>query len=224
MNLIDMLGRRLFPALVALAAAAGIARAEPVPDFLVAKPDLGDPFFEQSVVLMLPPPAIPLIAGVIINKPTTLSVKQIFPKASGLAAPSDMVYFGGPVEPDAVLMVRRTSAPIKNERHVFADLYLTVDPNDISTLLQSKDLDRANLRLFRGYSQWGRDQLRAEKMEGSWDEVPANPELVFTSNPKQLWRQLSERARYLRVNAPYEDLPEILPCSFGFRLEPLNSR
>ncbi len=181
-----------------------VARCEDEPDFLVAKPTLEDPLFEQSVILMVPAPAVTLVAGLIINKPTTIPVKRVFPRSIDLPDSSDTVYFGGPVEPEAALMVRRTAAPIASEVHVFGNLYLSVDPKDIATILKDPHLDKTNVRLFLGYSQWGQDQLRAEKMEGSWYEVPAHPEMVFTSTPKALWNELVDRARFLRVNAANE--------------------
>ena len=58
---------------------------------LIAMPQMEDPRFEHSVVFLFSHSAEEGAMGVIINKPTTLSVKQIFPKASGLTAPGDMV-------------------------------------------------------------------------------------------------------------------------------------
>lgn len=171
------------------------------PDFLVAKPTISDPLFEESVILMVPPQAVSLVDGVIINKPTAIPVKRVFPNSVDLDGASGAVYFGGPVEPEAALMVRSTQTPAKGERHVFADLYMTVDPRQIAQILRDPHLDKAKVRVFLGYSQWGQDQLRAEKMEGSWYEVPAHPELVFTQTPKTLWNKLVDRARFIRVNA-----------------------
>src|SRR5215813_2699199 len=44
--------------------------------FLVATPDLRDPLFSQTVVVMIPQTEIqiPLVVGLIINKPTQISV------------------------------------------------------------------------------------------------------------------------------------------------------
>jgi putative transcriptional regulator len=181
------------------------ARAEDVQKFLVARPSLNDPLFGQSVILMLPPPANPVVAGVIINKPTAIPVKQVYPRAVDLKDPSDVVYFGGPVEPEATLLLRRTSSPTQDERHVFGDLYVSVDPRNIAAILKDPNLDRSNLRLFLGYSQWGVSQLQAEKMDGSWYDLPATADLVFTSKPRELWHELARHANYLKVKATPSD-------------------
>src|SRR5262249_21687093 len=51
--------------------------------FLVAKPDLKDPFFKESVVLMLPSSLVQgggLVVGVIVNRPAKIALSTIFPE------------------------------------------------------------------------------------------------------------------------------------------------
>jgi putative transcriptional regulator len=177
-------------AVIVAALSAGTASADD-PNFLVARPELGDPLFDQSVILMLPPVVIPqLVEGVIINKPTTIGVKKAFPHSLELPNAADVIYFGGPVELDATLMVRRTSSPTEDEHRVFADLYLSVGPNNIAAILKDPHLDKANVRIFQGYSQWDIDQLHDEKARGSWYEVPVSADAVFSASPTQLWNEL----------------------------------
>ncbi len=186
---------RLAIAVMVVALSAGSASADE-PNFLVARPQLGDPLFEQSVILMLPPQIIPqMVEGIIINKPTTIGVKKAFPHSVDLPNTADVIYFGGPVELDATLMVRRTSRPTQDDHHVFGDLYLSVDPNDIAAILKGPHLDKANVRVFQGYSQWAIDQLRNEKAQGSWYEVPVNADAVFSTSPAHLWDELVAKGR-----------------------------
>jgi putative transcriptional regulator len=173
------------------------------PYFLVARPALGDPLFEQSVILMLPPQIIPqMVEGVIINKPTTIGVKKAFPHSVDLPDAADVIYFGGPVELDVTLMVRRTSSPTHDDHRVFGDLYLSVDPKDIAAILKDPRLDKANVRVFQGYSQWALDQLRNEKAQGSWYEVPVNADAVFSASPAHLWDELVAKGRMPKVEPP----------------------
>src|ERR1700756_3322361 len=63
-------------AVMVVALSVGTASADE-PNFLVARPELDDPLFGQSVILMLPKEIMPqLVEGVIINKPTTIGVKK----------------------------------------------------------------------------------------------------------------------------------------------------
>jgi putative transcriptional regulator len=193
---------RLAIAVMVVALSAGSASADE-PNFLVARPQLGDPLFEQSVILMLPPQIIPqMVEGIIINKPTTIGVKKAFPHSVDLPNAADVIYFGGPVELDATLMVRRTSSPTQDDHHVFGDLYLSVDPNDIAAILKDPHLDKGNVRVFQGYSQWAIDQLRNEKAHGSWYEVPVNADAVFSTSPAHLWDELVAKGRMPEVEPP----------------------
>ena len=200
----------------ALAMMSGsIARADDEPPtFLVAKPDLPDPLFAESVVLMLPQPAIPIVAGVIINKPTTIPVKRAFPSSVDLKDASNSVFFGGPVDLDSMLLVRRTSKPAKDERRIFGDLYLSVDSNRIAEILKDPALDTTNVRVFQGYSEWSVPQLAREKREDSWYDVPVQAASVFTSDPLQLWQQMVARAKVQEVKASPPDLFRVLLVAF----------
>jgi putative transcriptional regulator len=194
---------------IVAALSAGTASADD-PTFLVARPELDDQIFEQSVILMLPPAVIPqLVEGVIINKPTTIGVKKAFPDSLGLPKAADVIYFGGPVELDATLMVRRTSSPTEDEHRVFADLYLSVGSNNIAAILKDPHLDKANIRIFQGYSQWDVDQLHDEKARGSWYEVPVSADAVFSASPTQLWNELVAKGH----------MPNVEPQSGGSLLK-----
>ena len=179
-------------------------RAGEVPSFLVAKTSLNDPLFQRSVILMFPASITPLVAGVIIIKPTTIPVKRVFTGSIDLESPYDVIYFGGPVDMESSLLIRETSEPTKSEIHILKNLYLSSDPKQIAQLLKSRDSGQSHMRVFLGYSQWTKDQLEAEKMEDSWYQVPARPELLFSDVPSDLWKQLVDSARLLKVNTRAE--------------------
>ena len=93
---------------------AASAHAQPplvVPSLLVSTPDLDDPVFAQSVILLLPGGEPPLMAGVIINQPTTIPISALLPDAPERLG-DVTAYFGGPVEMNApVVLARAATAP-----------------------------------------------------------------------------------------------------------------
>jgi putative transcriptional regulator len=176
------------------------------PFFLVATRDLVDPLFRESVILILPPTQIPLVAGLIINKPTTIPVRKLFPEARALKNQADNTYFGGPVDTTEPSLLIRTSQPFGKATPVFDDVRAITDPGSIADLL--KDPRPAqDIRLFIGRAQWMTDQLHAEVLRGSWYVVPAKAEPVFSPDPKSVWRTLVERAQLQEVDATRFALP-----------------
>jgi putative transcriptional regulator len=200
---------------IALAFPATASADDNKPYFLVATPDLSDPVFEHSVVLMLPPGQPPeLVVGLIVNKPTEVEVKRLFPKAAALKGVADDAFLGGPVEPAEASIVMRGNGLPSNVSHLIDDLYLVTDADLVNGLLENpKPGD--DMRLIMGRAQWTHDQLRAEIQEGSWYTVPANVDSVFSNDPAKVWKTMVDRAQLLEVEEP--SLPDdfsLLRCSF----------
>ncbi|HEV2170934.1 MAG TPA: hypothetical protein VGR40_08295, partial [Candidatus Binatus sp.] len=55
-----------------------------IPSLLVATRDLQDPFFQHTVILMVPSTEPPLLAGLIINNPAKERVQDKFPQVRQL--------------------------------------------------------------------------------------------------------------------------------------------
>jgi putative transcriptional regulator len=197
-------------ALIAIFASAQNAGSTDLttPSFLVATRDLKDPFFQHTVVLMVPSTEPPLLAGVIINNPGKKSVQDVFPQARRMTGAGETVYLGGPVEPDDVSVVFRASSPIGSATRDFDDTYVATGHDAVAAVL--KDPQVTDLRVILGKAQWLRDQLYGEVMAGAWYVVPAKSDLVF-SDPKDLWLMLvkggdleeAEASLTPRSNLPY---------------------
>jgi putative transcriptional regulator len=181
--------------------AAGKARGDDAkPYFLIATSDLSDPIFARSVILMLPSAPSPdaIVAGLIINKPTTIPLRRLFPKASALT--DETAYFGGPVGLNEASMLLHTPAPAGKATRLLDDIYLSTDRASIAGAIDGGQSIK-DLRLLLGRAQWTRDQLHHEIMEGAWYIAPAEADMVFSPNPEGLWRALVKRAQLLKVEA-----------------------
>jgi putative transcriptional regulator len=149
---------------------------------LIAKPELPDPNFRETVVLVTQT-ADASTVGVILNRP---SPRKHEPSGQ-------TVYFGGPVMREVlVALFRAERAPEAAAFHVLKDLYLTMHPANIEQLVaQHAD----NFRLYAGFSGWGPGQLEAEMARGGWYVLPANAELAFRKNTTGMWEELVRKAR-----------------------------
>jgi putative transcriptional regulator len=169
--------------------------------FLVAQPDLPDPMFRDSVVLMLPPTGSELIVGLIVNKPTKLKLTELFPSDSTLKNRSDTAFFGGPVDiSEPLVLVHSAHAP-DGAVPLFKDVYLNLKPGSILSMLKDSQA-LPSMRLYLGRAQWTDDQLHSEFLENSWYNVPSDPQYVFSADPNTVWRTLVARAQAIETSAP----------------------
>ncbi len=166
--------------------------------FLVATPDLQDPLFQESVILMLPHTPPPLVVGLIVNKPTSKRLSELLPDSPVLKNRTDDAYFGGPVDLDEPALVFRAAGAPEHAMALFDGVYVSLDPERVAGLLKDRALVK-DLRLYFGRAQWSREQLHDEMLRGSWYVVPADPAFVFSADPKHVWRVLVERAQLRRA-------------------------
>jgi putative transcriptional regulator len=172
------------------------------PFLLVASPDMPDPLFQQAVILMLPPTTPPLVAGIVINKPTKMSLDQLFSHSPAIANRAQAVYFGGPVDMRSpVILMRSSRAPDATTR-LFENVYMSIDAGSIRALLKGPESDK-DRRLFLGRAQWTADQLHSEILRGAWTISRASPELVFSPDPVRVWRVLVQQAKLREIKEDF---------------------
>lgn len=186
-------------AVVVVLCACGVgapAHAQPplvVPSLLVATPELDDPVFAQSVILLLPGGEPPLMAGVIINQPTTIPISALLPDAPERLG-NVTAYFGGPVEMNAPVVLARANTAPAGATAVAGDLYWIGDRASVAAFIKGNTAPDS-MRVYYGRAQWLPQQLRGEIQNGAWYVEPADASAVFSADPKQLWRTLVERGQ-----------------------------
>lgn len=196
---------------VALACAAGVAVAAVVPSwpqssvrelakgmFLVAKRHAGGPIFDESVVLLLdhgPGGAL----GVIINRPTKISLTSLLPDVEALKQRPDRAYFGGPVETDQMLLLFRASDPPTDADRVIGDIYVSSSYQGLRKVVAPGAAVSA-YRAYVGYAGWAPRQLEDEVARGDWFITPADANAVFEMEPDKIWPELIGRSERLDAN------------------------
>ncbi len=153
---------------------------------LMAGPDISDPFFGDSVVLVMNNLA-PAPIGIIINRPTAVPVSQLFPDMKRLVKLPDKVYFGGPIESESVwFLFRTTAAPPRAAIKVLDGICLSADRSLLLRLLRrDKPLD--GLRIFIGHAGWAPGQLEQEVASGAWKLEHADPDSLFKGQSEHPW-------------------------------------
>jgi putative AlgH/UPF0301 family transcriptional regulator len=126
-----------------------------------------DPLFQQTVILMLPPSELPIVAGIVINKPTKMTLGQLFSHSPAIRNQAQSVYFGGPVDlTSPAILMRASRAPDATTR-LFENVYMSDDAAPVRAFLERQESDK-DLRLFLGRAQWTVDQLHSEIISGAW--------------------------------------------------------
>ncbi|MGH8616647.1 MAG: YqgE/AlgH family protein [Burkholderiales bacterium] len=170
--------------------------------FLVAKPELTDPNFAQTVVLVtLPAGGRGAATGVILNRPLGRKLSEFLPDAANLPPEADALYAGGPVERAHLYMLVQAPAAPPASFPVLDDVYLTTSPEALKELMAGR-LPGATLRVYAGYAGWAPGQLQAEVARGSWWLVPADAARIFTTQPETLWEELVRAQREKHAGAP----------------------
>ena len=152
---------------------------------------MGDPNFERSVVLMLEHDDESAL-GLVLTDPTTTAVGEMLPQWASLTTQPDVFFLGGPVSYESVISLGwATGGDLEGFERVVGDVGM-IDLHDDPFAL---GIDLAQIRVFAGYSGWGRAQLDSELAMDAWFVVDAQPNDVFTDKPSELWSTVLGRQR-----------------------------
>lgn len=155
----------------------------------MATPALVDPNFHRAVVLILQHDDEEGAVGVVLNRPSTVTLADALPAWGHLAAPPSVVFVGGPVEPSGVVGLARAHAHPDGE--AWRPIVGPVGLLDLS--LPPGEVEVDQVRLFTGYAGWSPGQLEQEIAGGSWFVVDAQPDDAFTNDAQHLWRAVLTR-------------------------------
>jgi putative transcriptional regulator len=175
------------------------------PCLLLAMPQIQDPFFSRSVVLLLVHEHEGSF-GFVVNRPSNLAVGDILSdlEISWRGRDTEMAFVGGPVQPQLGTVIfptpiassatepgagsgdgeSSTSAP-QGFAEVAPGIALTQSLEQLCAIAESP---YPELRLLLGYAGWGQDQLATEISRHDWIIAPVAAHLVFNPDPDQAWQ------------------------------------
>lgn len=170
------------------------------PFVLVALPQLQDPNFQKSVVLVVEHNEDGAM-GFIVNRPSTMPVREIMVNQDIDIPSSVPAWIGGPVGADNGLVLHNQIESAANA--VFSDQFTVSSSAEALRGLvtmaddyESHQGDPARpprpavlypYRFLIGYSGWGASQLEDEIRLGTWIQLPFSNHLVFNTPWHEMW-------------------------------------
>jgi putative transcriptional regulator len=181
-------------ALLLACAAGAMAAGIDEPVLLVAKPQLADPLYRSTVLLVKPMPNGGHI-GFIINKPTAATLGQFFPEHEASKKIVDPVFLGGPAGINAIFaLVERRADQKDGTLQMAPNLFLAIAAEDVDWVIEA-EADRA--RFFAGMVVWRPGELKSEMERGFWYALEPDARLVLRKNTEKLWHELLRRSEEL---------------------------
>ena len=189
--------RMLLFAVIAAAATAAEAVDLSKAMILVARPELADQLY-GSTILVVTPMGGGQHAGFIVNRPTNMTLGQLFPEDGPAQKVIDPVYLGGPLSPQVVFaLVERKQSPGSQSFELMPGLYAAVDEEVVDRIIQTES---HHARFVAGLVIWTRGELSAEIERGAWYVLPPDAHLALQKPSQGLWEELV-RVSQLRANS-----------------------
>lgn len=161
------------------------------PTLLLSMPQLQDPNFSKSVVLLcdfIPEGAF----GLVLNRPTELPASAMVRLEPPLERANEMpLCIGGPVEPDRGWVLVGEAPADADYRTILDGLYLSTSPALLRRVLEAQPPPRA--RVLAGYAGWGPGQLDAELAQSAWLMGEVDLDIVFDIAPSMMWETAIRR-------------------------------
>ena len=172
---------------------------------LVSSPDLVDPNFAKTVVLIAVHGEEGAL-GLILNRETNTPLPQVWEKVSQSdCLRTDNVRHGGPVS--GSLMAVHDQRPLAN-LVVTDDIYVATELNAMEALASSEG---GQAFFFIGHSGWGPGQLETEMADGSWLVLPATAGHVFGNRDLSVfWKDcvIEVGRRQIQAVIPTKHVPD----------------
>jgi putative transcriptional regulator len=155
---------------------------------LVAGKSLRDPNFYKTVVLLIEHGKHGAM-GLVINRPSTILVRNALAGHFDLPEFGDLVFVGGPVEPSALLILHNATELSGGDKPVVPEVYIGNSEHAFEQVVKrAAHHDAAlNFRVFSGCAGWAPGQLEGELARGDWYQVPACRDVVYHEDPYEVY-------------------------------------
>jgi putative transcriptional regulator len=162
--------------------------------FLIATPEMQDPRFAETVVLMVRHNRDGAL-GIVINRPVgelaLSSLLDAVGEKGDVAIGTVPVFQGGPVQLELSFVLHSSDYRQPETIDITTGIAMTASPK-IFRDIAAKTGPKQSLIAF-GYAGWAAGQLEGELARNAWFTAPADPRLVFDEDRDKVWQRATER-------------------------------
>lgn len=163
--------------------------------FLIAMPDLDDPFFERTVTYICEHNEDGAM-GLIVNQPAEMSVSKLLEQIEIQVPGEDLlerslVYSGGPVGTDRGFVIHAPQDTWRSSLQLSDEIMVTTSRDILQAFGSADAPDKFLLTL--GYAGWDAGQLEHELASNHWLTIPADASILFETPSSERWQKAAEK-------------------------------
>lgn len=152
---------------------------------LIASPELQDPHFKESVILVLEHDNEGTV-GLVLNRNSNIDCAQILKQFNiDWHGPHAQLFIGGPVNPSSLWLLHSDGWSFEHTS-IMKGLSVSRSEEALSALCHARE---KRLQVCIGYAGWGADQLDRERVDGSWWVVEASADFIFETEVSVMWEE-----------------------------------
>jgi putative transcriptional regulator len=157
------------------------------PTFLLAMPQMQDPNFARSVVLLCKQESEGAM-GLVVNRRTETLVTSVLEFDPPLKTEAQLpIFVGGPVEPQRGWLLLGFHPGTPDVLTVSDGIYLSSSMDVLRALLEDGDSAARHGRFLVGYAGWAGGQLEGELAASAWLTAEVSVPLLFETPAEAMW-------------------------------------
>ncbi len=161
------------------------------PALLLSMPQLADPNFKQTVILLCQH-SDQGAWGLVLNRPTGKQATVLSHEGEPVAKSTGLdVWVGGPVELERGCILLGEMPDDEETLRICDGLFVSGSPALLQRLLNGPPGGR--IRLLMGYAGWGPGQLEEELRQSAWLISDVDLAIVFDTDASKMWEAAIRR-------------------------------
>jgi putative transcriptional regulator len=165
---------------------------------LIAPPSVKGSFWQKTVILITESHEQGNM-GLVLNKPTKVSIKDFAQQNSTVLNEKGFVHIGGPVQSKALTLLHSAEWKCSNTMKITSDLAISSSPDILSMMAMGHKPKQ--WRMFVGLCSWTKGQLYNEingippyTKNHSWLTATPNFDLLFDHDTQSQWTESIEQS------------------------------